>query len=493
MKRFLSFLITLALLLSFSCVSFAENGIPGLELKVNASAYGLDDLDELIKDMGFTVQLGFDEDDTLLLDGVLQLSKDQSYRLILTADENEVGFQIPELDGKYYCFDLKEFAGELTKYASEKGVPVPADGKINPAELISPKEVIKTMKFFEKYGEILSGIVTEENVTTETAQYSLEGIGAEVTCELMRFAPKKDDWSAMLDELIRSLQTDKQFREFLTMALSAAPETSRPESADETLDVFYSILDELLKETDNIAEYLSGYTVTVASDDTRVYAVRLDGSDLSIGYESYGDLAGTRFDVLAKYGEEPELLAANAIQFSDADGLVEDLFYIPSLEASLSLLFNPETSELSVTVEAPDFMANFSHTLIEDGNKLSATVDAEDFHGELLLTSESRDDKELFSAVLTAGDFVGNLDLTVEPDSITAALNAGDFSAELLITSEYKDGKNLITVKLDSEDCGGELDISAEEKELALSEPDGEKVVLHELSELEEVLTGMFG
>ncbi len=268
-----------------------------------------------------------------------------------TASSQGLGIYCPLFLDAYYMISWNAF-----KDAAEQATPFDLDN-FNPEDL--PVEDISEIA--ERYGNILMGLVTENNTTVADGTFALPGLGETVSCTVMKIQPTQEEWNTFFTTLASTALTDEQLRPLIVKGLEAAYTSGQVENAEQydsaeaysaaTMKQFDEFLTMLKDDPDAVSSQIVGVSLEAGYTDDRFYGCRFMKDGEGIGYENFTyeaageDEADTRCDALYLYsGEEATDLLVN--QLSVTDEAIVDYVYSTPAELSAGLNVDMTTSTI---------------------------------------------------------------------------------------------------------------------------------------------------
>ncbi len=261
-------------------------------IRIDGTLSGFDELDEIINSSALTLTVDKTGEDEAAFRLEAAINAGQPINVDFTADEKGVFFTLPGITDKTYyaSFEtLKEVFGE--------DVILPTDSRDAGEELEAVFSDEELQEMLLRYERIFFSVFTPENTSEEERDYTLETLGETLPCTVLTTRPSAREWHDMLAELLKTAAQDEQLKKIVETAGKPASMGS-PYPAD-PVEEFYKALNSAYSSLDETARSLAKFSVEFAWHEGRLHAVGLyDDDGESIGYESFGEPAGQRRDVI---------------------------------------------------------------------------------------------------------------------------------------------------------------------------------------------------
>lgn len=415
MKKLISLALILTLLLSLSGYCSALGGIPAgasmepsdftpisRDILLTGSSYGLGDADEIINGASLRLTLQADEPNQLLIGAQALFGDSEPVNAILSIDKSGLGFALPDISDTYYTISFDTLQEIASSYAEEhignvEGSHPDADAI---AEVLSKSGEYTAL--FQKYGDIISGLITEENLTETEADYTLDAFGETVACTVVEFCPTLGDWQRVIHRLLTTAQTDKDLEDLLIVPAAKFAFSTGVNNAfvfnermfvNMVLIQFRDALSSALESADALAEQLAGHALAAALDGSRVCALKLtDNSGDIAAYESFGTPETVRRDAIVYYDSgAARILAQNSLRVFDQSVSGKFIYEPDNTAISYDLgLDDSGKPFLDGHLSSPELAAALALVHDEEGTHISASVDTLDAGGEFsVLATES--------------------------------------------------------------------------------------------------------
>jgi hypothetical protein len=194
-----------------------------------------------------TLELGIDmnSDLTEVLAGLnLLFFGEELFSMLVTFDEDFLGFYLPTLDGNYYIIDsdsLNDLAG--------------LGGNSNGIFDIPDVTYEEVITFIETYSDIILSIVNEDNLEVNRETVSLFDGREELNAHLYTLTPTEDDFVELLTRLAQELREDEILYEMIAAQMDDW--TLMFLGHSDTREYWNSMIDEMEDDIENIAMSLA--------------------------------------------------------------------------------------------------------------------------------------------------------------------------------------------------------------------------------------------
>ena len=242
----------------------------------------------------------------------------------LVTKEDSVSIALPGFSDTVYEIDreyLRQFLGDV----------LPESAAMSAAEAAAEETLqLPDRADLLMYAEIILSRANVHNTVESEENYILEGLDQTVSCTKLTITPSHSDWTDMIRELAGAMRQDEKLTEYLRCYFAGLYEqNSRYYAAEygtkeEFTDSVMEELDEKLaayeKDPSEITSELVGYSLEIACDSQRVYAIRLGNDSRAIGYESREEADGSRYDGLFTYdssASKPTAVLLNSLTQTD--------------------------------------------------------------------------------------------------------------------------------------------------------------------------------
>ncbi len=373
----------------------AVKSVPQVEKKaydyiLTGSAYGFGDVDEWVENSKVTFSADTTDEKISKYGLSLEYNGSEPLKLVVNADDKGFYFGFPEETKKVYYISFKTILDWVEENA---GVDNLSDSRsaTDMLEEVADEEELKALG--KKYLGIVSSVANVHNTTERLRSFELKGLGEKQMCLVVSCKPELNDWRTMLRTLFSTAKKDDDLIEVLEQMLRIGaqnPSTQQMmaengiDDVEELMAYIPEAIDTGLQNVDNIANTLNGFSLTMATDTSRVYAVEIFKDNDGIGYESYGTVDDQRKDAIVLYtAEEANVAVLNTLQTTGERISGKLNTYFPT-EAAISYVITNLTGEKNY-----DIRVSAAETMVTAELK----GDAEDRHFQLVYNGVQNDAK----------------------------------------------------------------------------------------------------
>ena len=288
---------------------------------LTGSAYGFGDVDGWVENSKVTFSADTTDEKMSKYGLSLEYNGSEPLKLVVNADDKGLYFGFPEETEKVYYISFETI---LDWVEENTGVDNISNSRsaTEMLEEVADEEELKAL--CKKYLGIVSSVANVHNTTERLTSFELKGLGEKQTCLVVSCKPELNDWRTMLRTLFSTAKKDDDMIEVLEQLLRIGaqnPSTQQMMAENGISDVEELIayipeaIDSGLQNVDNIANTLNGFSLTMATDTSRVYAIQIFKDNDGIGYESYGVADDQRKDAIVLYtAEETNVAVLNTLQ-----------------------------------------------------------------------------------------------------------------------------------------------------------------------------------
>ena len=367
------------------------------DIRVSGHSNGLGEADDFLDNSSFEMITDIEKDKAVFsAETVINGSK--PVHILAAGDEEGVGLTLPGITEEYYYVTwdtLREMLGSSAQSLLPEDAAAAAaqDTAARLEELFRDEEI---RNLIQKYERILFSVVTVHNTKETRMDYLLPSLGKTQNCLVLEIHPDAGDWRVMLRELLTTAVKDTVLKDKVIIPLAeilyASDDTmswyyDSPEAyADDMAEGLLQSLSDALENVDPVAEALAAYSMTVAYDSGRVYALGIyDESDQGLFYESYGTPETEREDVLVVRADGSEnRLAYNTISISGSRAAGR--LSLNDEEIVLGYTLGKDDNEkpyFDIRLSSSEFVFNIALENEEQTSRLKALVDTSEGDAQL--------------------------------------------------------------------------------------------------------------
>ena len=284
-------------------ISESEEKIKDFKLDISAKSYGLD-IDSIINSSSLSVTVNTEDEKsgTVKLDVIPNGMKPVS--AVIWGEDGNLAVSFPGIDETKYVL-TPEFFEELT----EKNLKSEETAKIEIKNILP--EALKDYDgkaLFEKYRKIVCGIISVFNTYDSNCDYKIPVIDETVHATVLNIQPTKSDWRSVIRKLFSTASSDEELIRLVKAVLEESYYSVYGKGSPYSLEDyvasgmqgFYQFLDSALESADDIAEFLSGFSLKIAHYDGAVYSVEVidSANGQAYGYSSFSYEDGLKRNVI---------------------------------------------------------------------------------------------------------------------------------------------------------------------------------------------------